>query len=81
MTPGVSSAWGLAWLGSLLMSEAEEYCRTHGSRFMDILIVNLRKDLPLFYEKRGYVETGTTPFVENVETKMPCHFINLSKTL
>jgi GNAT superfamily N-acetyltransferase len=68
-------------LGSVLMHEAENYCRERGSRSMDILIVNLRQELPAFYKRRGYVENGTTPFPENVPTKVPCHFINMSKPL
>ena len=68
-------------LGSLLMTEAERYCRERGSHCMDILIVNLREDLPSFYQKRGYVESGTSPFPEDVPTKIPCHFINMSKAL
>ena len=68
-------------LGSFLMEEAEKYCRERGSRVMDIYIVNLRKQLPAFYENRGYVETGTTPFPEDIKTKLPCHFINMSKPL
>lgn len=68
-------------LGSLLMIEAENYCRDRGSRVMDIYTVNLREELPAFYRRRGYVETGTTPFPEDVETKIPCHFINMSKPL
>ena len=68
-------------LGSLLMNAAESYCRERGSHFMDILIVNLREELPSFYCKRGYVENGTTPFPEDVETKMPCHFITMVKSL
>lgn len=68
-------------LGSLLMNEAESYCREHGSQFMDIVIVSLREELPAFYRKRGYVENGTTPFPPDVETKIPCHFINMAKPL
>jgi len=68
-------------LGSLLMFEAEKYCRERGSHCMDILIVSLREDLPAFYEKRGYVESGTSPFPADVPTKIPCHFINMSKPL
>jgi GNAT superfamily N-acetyltransferase len=68
-------------LGSFLMNAAESYCRERGSRFMDILIVSLREELPPFYRKRGYVENGTTPFPADVETKIPCHFINMSKPL
>jgi predicted N-acetyltransferase YhbS len=68
-------------LGSLLMTEAEKFCREHGSHCMDILIVNLREELPAFYQKRGYVESGTSPFPADVPTKIPCHFINMSKNL
>jgi len=68
-------------VGSLLMREAEKYCRERGSRAMDILIVHLREDLPAFYQRRGYIENGTTPFPPDVETKVSCHFINMSKSL
>ena len=68
-------------LGSLLMFEAEKYCRERGSHCMDIVIVSLREELPSFYQKRGYVESGTSPFPPDVPTKIPCHFINMSKPL
>jgi predicted N-acetyltransferase YhbS len=68
-------------LGSRLMEAGEEYCRGRGARFMDIYIVNLRAELPAFYEHRGYVENGTTPFPADVPTKQPCHFINMTKPL
>jgi predicted N-acetyltransferase YhbS len=68
-------------LGSQLMEAGEAYCRERGARFMDIYIVNLRAELPAFYERRGYVEDGTTPFPPDVPTKQPCHFINMTKVL
>jgi N-acetylglutamate synthase-like GNAT family acetyltransferase len=77
----VNPAYQKGGLGSLLMNEAEAYCRSHGSRFMDIVIVSLRQELPGFYQRRGYAATGTTPFDEGVETKAPCHFVNMSKAL
>jgi GNAT superfamily N-acetyltransferase len=67
--------------GSLLLNAAEDHCRNLGCEFMDIKIVNLRSELPHFYNKRGYVETGTSPFPPEVETKLPCHFIDMSKRL
>jgi N-acetylglutamate synthase-like GNAT family acetyltransferase len=67
--------------GSRLMKAAEEHARTLGCEFMDIKIVNLRSELPEFYRKRGYIETGTSPFPPEVETKLPCHFIDMSKRL
>jgi GNAT superfamily N-acetyltransferase len=68
-------------LGSRLMEAGEKHCRDNGSRFMDIWIVNLRLELTPFYQRRGYVETGTLPFPPDVATKLPCHFITMAKPL
>ena len=68
-------------LGSKLMDDAEDFCAKSGVRFMDLQTVNLRRELPSFYQHRGYVETGTKPFVPGLNPKMPCHFIEMSKAL
>lgn len=68
-------------IGSTLMTAAEERWLARGAKFIDILIVNLRAELPEFYGKRGYVMTGTSPFPEDVQTKIPCHFVNMTKSL
>jgi GNAT superfamily N-acetyltransferase len=68
-------------LGSRLVAAAEEWARAKGCRFMDLRIVNLREELPVFYRKLGYVEDGTDPFPEETPTKMPCHFVNMSRVL
>jgi GNAT superfamily N-acetyltransferase len=68
-------------VGTLLMDAAEDYGRRLGCEFMDIRVVNLRRELPAFYEKHGYRITGTSPFPAEVETKIPCHFIEMSKPL
>jgi GNAT superfamily N-acetyltransferase len=70
-----------AGLGTELMAAAEEYCARAGCRFMDLRIVNVRKELPDFYHRLGYVETGTEPFPAGLNPKVPCHFVNLSKPL
>ncbi len=68
-------------VGSQLMTAAENYCIRLDCRFMDIKIVNLRKELPDYYAKRGYVETGTSSFPAEVKTNEPCHFIDMAKPL
>ena len=68
-------------LGRRLMTAAKDRGRELGCRSMDLRIVNLRKELPEFYHRLGYVETGTEPFTAGVTTKIPCHFINMSKPL
>ena len=68
-------------VGSTLMREAERRSARAGCRFMDLRIVNLRRENHAFYTRRGYVETGTEPFPPELETKLPCQFINMSKPL
>jgi len=68
-------------LGSQLMTAAEDRCLASGCRFVDLRIVNLREELPAFYRRRGYVETGAEPFPAEVPTKLPCHFVVMSKPL
>jgi len=70
-----------AGIGSRLVTSAEDYCRERACRVMDLEVVNLRAELPPFYERRGYSGTTTAPFPSNVETTLPCHFICMSKPL
>ncbi len=66
-------------LGRELVACAEEYCAARGCGMIDILVVNLREELPPWYERLGYVQTRTEPFP--VTSKIPCHFIVMSKEL
>lgn len=70
-----------AGAGSALMQAAEEHCRKAGCRYMDLRIVNLRTENHAFYRRRGYVEIGTEPFPAELNPKLPCHFVNMSKPL
>jgi hypothetical protein len=63
------------------MDAAEDHCRAAGCRFMDLRVVNVRTDLPPYYQKLGYVETGDMPFPEEVRTIIPCHLLIMSKPL
>jgi GNAT superfamily N-acetyltransferase len=68
-------------LGSQLVTAAEEYCRAAGCRFMDLTMVNLRTELPAFYNRLGYVEDGTLPFPSDQQANQPCHLVKMSKPL
>jgi ribosomal protein S18 acetylase RimI-like enzyme len=68
-------------LGSRMVAAAEAYCRDAGCRFMDLTIVNLRAELPPFYNRLGYVESGTLPFPSDAHPKQPCHLVKMSKAL
>jgi GNAT superfamily N-acetyltransferase len=64
-----------------LINEVETYCLNAQCRFMDIQVVNLRTELLAYYHKLGYVETGTAPYEKADTSKIPCHFLILSKPL
>jgi GNAT superfamily N-acetyltransferase len=64
-----------------LVEVAEDVASKAGCKFMDLRMVNLRVDLPAFYRKLGYRETGTAPFPPEAPAKMPCHFVLMSKPL
>ncbi|HEX5069465.1 MAG TPA: GNAT family N-acetyltransferase [Vicinamibacterales bacterium] len=67
-------------LGRRLVTLAEQHAREHGGRDMDIRVVNLRTELPPFYRRLGYEETGIEPAVEPRALR-PFHFIVMSKRL
>ena len=68
-------------IGAALMNAAEEHARKAGCRFVDLRIVNLRAELPAFYDRLGYRKTGTSTFTPGIVTKLPCHFIEMTKAL
>lgn len=67
--------------GTTLLRAAEEFCRGAGCREMEILVVNLRTELPPYYRRHGYVEAGTRPFPHEERTSRPCHFVVMKKPL
>ncbi len=68
-------------LGKRLIAAAEAFCREAGCDAMDMRIVNLREELPAFYRQLGYAECGRSEFPTDVETKLPCHFVEMTKPL
>ncbi len=68
-------------LGRRLLTAAENYFRGSGCRFSDLLIVNVRTDLLKMYLQLGYVQAGTAPYENRFPTKMPVHFIAMSKPM
>jgi ribosomal protein S18 acetylase RimI-like enzyme len=67
-------------LGRLMMAAAERRCRDEGARAIDILIVNLRTELPAFYGGRGFIADGTAPFA-NPRRMKAAHFIRMTLPL
>jgi GNAT superfamily N-acetyltransferase len=68
-------------IGRALVHEVEGCAKAAGCKIMDIFAVNVRPELISIYQRMGYTESGTAPFPANVPTKMPCHFVRMSKEL
>ena len=69
-------------LGRLLTDAVEARCRAAGCRLVEIHVVNLRQELPAFYERLGYVATGERlPFPDEEHATAPCDMIVMVKAL
>ena len=68
-------------VGRQLVDTLEKYFREAGCKFSDMKIVNVRTDLHTLYHRWGYVDTGTAPYDDPTPTKIPVHFITMSKPL
>lgn len=68
-------------LGRELVNAVEKYFRESGCRFSDLKIVNVRAELHTLYRRWGYLDTGTAIYDDPTPTKIPVHFITMSKPL
>jgi GNAT superfamily N-acetyltransferase len=63
----------------VLVNRVEEIATTSCCSALQIEVVNIRTVLFPFYEKLGYVATGTMPFRK--PTRIPCHLVIMMKKI
>jgi GNAT superfamily N-acetyltransferase len=68
-------------LGRTLVAAAEDYFRAEGCCAVDLRIVSPRTALPPFYRHLGYAEIATAAFSPSLQSKVPGHYILMSKQL
>jgi GNAT superfamily N-acetyltransferase len=69
-------------LGRLLVEAVERHCRDHGCHELTMDFVNLREELPGFYQHLGFTVTGeTAPMPANERLKRPAHLVAMRKPL
>jgi len=68
-------------LSRMLMTAAEDYFRANSCRFAELRIVNLRQELPPYYQHLGYQQLGTEKFPPEIPAILPCHFLIMRKEL
>lgn len=69
-------------LGRQLVAAAENFAQESGSRRMDLRVISSRSEQLLpFYQRLGYVFIRTEPFPLSLLTKVPSHYLLMSKPL
>ena len=69
-------------LGRRLVAAAEDFARESHSRTMDLRVISPRAEQLLpFYQHLGYQFVRTEPFPATLVTKVPSHYIFMSKLL
>jgi N-acetylglutamate synthase-like GNAT family acetyltransferase len=68
-------------VGHKLVDTVEKHFRDASCKFSDLKIVDVRTDLHALYHRWGYADTGTAVYDDPTPTKIPVHFITMSKPL
>lgn len=79
----VDPAWQGKNLGKRMIEAAENFAREKGRRTMKLTVVNLRTELPPFYRKFGYRESGSEEFLNPrpLAEGVKLHLVVMSKSL
>jgi GNAT superfamily N-acetyltransferase len=68
-------------LARILMKAIEDHCRESGCETVEIEVVNLREELPAFYDMMGYAPTETAPFPDKAKLRRDAHMVRMTKRL
>ena len=64
-----------------LMNAVEKYCRDLGCDSLELDVVNLREELPAFYEAMGFAPVDTAPFPDLSKLRRDAHMVRMTKDL
>jgi GNAT superfamily N-acetyltransferase len=68
-------------LARILMNAIEDHCRAAGCDMVEIEVVNLREELPAFYDMMGYAPVDTAPFPDRSKLSRDAHMVRMTKRL
>jgi GNAT superfamily N-acetyltransferase len=68
-------------LARILMGAIADHCRGAGCVGLDLEVVNLREELPSFYDAFGFRPAGTAPFNAPEKLTREAHLVRMSKPL
>jgi N-acetylglutamate synthase-like GNAT family acetyltransferase len=72
-----------AGMGRRLVDAAEEHARGLGARFMELRVIDLREELPVWYGRLGYQITGEEEIPDEKTERFtrPVKFLRMEKVL
>jgi ribosomal protein S18 acetylase RimI-like enzyme len=68
-------------IGRALVRAAEDHCRAANCRSLDLEVVNLRTELPAWYQALGFEPFGTAPFPRLEKLSQDAHLVLWTKLL
>lgn len=68
-------------LARVLMNAVEDHCWAEGCDTVEIEVVNLREELPAFYNAMGYLPADTAPFPDKAKLRRDAHMVLMTKRL
>jgi GNAT superfamily N-acetyltransferase len=68
-------------LARVLMNAVEDHCRGARCDTVEIEVVNLREELPAFYDAMGYAPSDTAPFPDKAKLRRDAHMVRMTKRL
>jgi GNAT superfamily N-acetyltransferase len=68
-------------LARVLMKAIEDHCRAARCETVEIEVVNLREELPAFYDAMGYTPSDTAPFPDKGKLRRDAHMVRMTKRL
>jgi GNAT superfamily N-acetyltransferase len=68
-------------LGRRMAAEAEQWCRARGCSAMELVVVDLRTELPPIYERLGYRAVGLEEAPHPERFTVPVKFLRMRKDL
>jgi ribosomal protein S18 acetylase RimI-like enzyme len=67
--------------GRMLIDAIEKHCRDSDCEALDIEVVNLREELPAFYEALGFTVVETAPFPDTGKLTREAHLVLMTKSI
>ena len=68
-------------IGRALIAAAEQLCREHGARHLDLDVMSFRPELLTYYERLGFTRAGTAPYPHPERLRADAELVLMTKPI